>query len=83
MSASKTKTVVRRAAGMEDYYLELFLRQRTYEIYHKTKDGQTISLSALSDEHLKRIIAMKERNAVADIESHIENCAILDKDYHE
>lgn len=70
---------VRRPATEDELRLELFLRQRTNELYWQTKDGRKMSLAALSDLHLKRIIAMLDRNN-AEME-HLEDSTILDKDY--
>lgn len=64
--------IVSRPATLEDLKLELFLRQRVNGIHWKTKSGETISLASLSDMHLKRIIAMLEKN-YADFE-HLEDC---------
>lgn len=71
---------VRRPATEEELRFELFLRQRMNELYWQTKDGRKISLVALSDLHLKRIIAMLDRNRT-EIE-HLEDSAILNKDYY-
>lgn len=73
--------VVRTPATYEDLKLEQFLRDRQYAKYWRTRDGRKIPLAALSDFHLNNILKFIEENR--EQREHLEDSAILDKDYYE
>lgn len=77
--ANETDAVIRRPVTYNELLMERFLRDRMYKLYWRTRDGQKITLSSLSDAHLDRIIAFIDRNREAA--EHLEDCDILDKDY--
>ena len=79
--ANETDAVIRRPVTYNELLMERFLRDRMYKLYWKTRDGQKITLSSLSDAHLDRIIAFIDRNREAA--EHLEDCDILSKDYTE
>lgn len=79
--AQEQDAIIRRPVSYEELLLEKFLRDRQYALYWKTRDGQKITLSKLSDFHLERIINFINRNREAA--EHLEDCDILDKDYNE
>lgn len=79
--AQEIDAIIRRPVTYEELLLEKFLRDRQHRLYWKTRDGQKITLSALSDFHLERIINFIDRNR--EVAERLEDCDILDKDYNE